>query len=146
MDKEQKKVLESAGYSISEVATHRQQKMTLFKPERRESGNGQIIETGNWIACPNLPADPKSLARYMSRGFRFNMPAPEGEKPVPVHTPPVEKPAKDIIVESNLETGVTTIRDKEGNEITAVQEPETPKKKVIHRRKKRKNTNKKEVI
>lgn len=145
MDKEQKKVLESAGYSISEVATHRQQKMTLFKPERRESGNGQIIETGNWIACPNLPADPKSLARYMSRGFRFNMPAPEGEKPVPVHTPPVEKPANDYELGRSADGGVSIV-DKEGNEVTAVQEPETPKKKVIHRRKKRKNTNKKEVI
>lgn len=62
LDKEQQNALRSMGYSITELPSLKPApKITLYKRDEQ----GLIIE------APNLPADPFSIKRYLSRGFRY---------------------------------------------------------------------------
>ena len=68
MDKEQVKTLARFGYAVEEIPHRTQPKITLYK-EESILRDGKPFKTGNIIECPNLPADPKLLERYLARGL-----------------------------------------------------------------------------
>lgn len=61
MDKGQTKVLQQEGVWDFMPNGNRQAKMTYYRVL-----NGEIVE------CPNLPADPIFLRRYLNKGFRLS--------------------------------------------------------------------------
>jgi len=62
MDKEQQKVLREHGYVFTEAPNlRRETRATFYRID-----NGVISE------CPDLPADPLSLQRYLNKGFKLN--------------------------------------------------------------------------
>ena len=69
MDRAQIKTLQEAGYSVETVPTTEQPKMTFWRKEKTINEDGKIVTGENWVEMPNLPADPRSMQRYLARGF-----------------------------------------------------------------------------
>lgn len=69
LDKEQLNAIKGAGFLITELPSLKPaSKITLYKWE----------PSIGVVSCPNLPADPFSIKRYLARGLRYK---PEDLKP-----------------------------------------------------------------
>uniref|UniRef100_A0A6M3KU02 Uncharacterized protein n=1 Tax=viral metagenome TaxID=1070528 RepID=A0A6M3KU02_9ZZZZ len=79
MNKEQIKTIASFGYAVEEVPHKDQPKITLYKKDMRVGAEWN----GDWIEMPNMPADPKALRKYLSRGFVIQPPPREKQEDNP---------------------------------------------------------------
>jgi len=58
-----------ADYIVSQLPNIKDKRITMYKRETKYGPDGNVVETGEIVAMPNLPADGETVLKYMRRGF-----------------------------------------------------------------------------